>query len=310
MLCVTPEHFSEHLEVLRKQYYPMQLQHLVQAMPSGMLPTATVVVTFDDGYVDNLNNAQPLLKRYDIPASVFVSSGYIGQERGFWWDELDRLFLQPRKLPETLCLTLSGRTFHWELREAARYNEDGYRRHRCWNVELKDDPSPRHRLYRSLCQLMRGLHYGEQQGVLDELRAWAGVEMKRCPTTHTLSSSEVRQLTEEGLIEIGSHSITHAVLSALSTDEQWSEILESKIRLEEILGVPVNSFAYPYGTRSDYTAETIAIVRQVGYSCACSNFPEVIRRGSDRFQLPRILVRDWDGNEFARRMGEWFCGPV
>ncbi len=62
LLCVTPQHFAEHLEILRKHANPMSLQQLVKTLQAGKLPRRGVLVTFDDGYVDNLNNAKPLLK--------------------------------------------------------------------------------------------------------------------------------------------------------------------------------------------------------------------------------------------------------
>ena len=121
-----------------------------------------------------------------------------------------------------------------------------------------------------------------------------------------LSTDEVLQLAEGGLVEVGSHTATHSVLSALPMEVQWEEIRGSKARLEEILGHPIYSFAYPYGTPSDYTDETAALVQKAGFRLACSNFPGVIRRGTDSFQLPRVLVRDWDGEEFSRLLGRWF----
>ena len=102
--------------------------------------------------------------------------------------------------------------------------------------------------------------------------------------------------------------MTHPALSALPAALQRDEILKSKARLEEFLGSPVDSFAYPYGKRGDYTAETVAIVQEAGFSCACSNFAGVVERLSNPFQLPRMHVQDWDGDEFARRLSRWFDG--
>ena len=89
---------------------------------------------------------------------------------------------------------------------------------------------------------------------------------------------------------------------------QETEIQGSKARLEEILGRSVTSFAYPYGLRSDYSPETVAIVKQAGFDCASSSEEDNVWRGSDRFQLPRRIVFDWDGEQFARKLRQWFGG--
>ena len=109
-LCVTPRHFAEHLEVLRKYSDPMRLQHLAQGLYRRQRAGRPVAITFDDGYADNLQNAKPLLERYDIPATVFVTTGYIGSEREFWWDELERLLLQPGTVPEKHHLSVNCST--------------------------------------------------------------------------------------------------------------------------------------------------------------------------------------------------------
>lgn len=308
LLCVTPQHFVGHLEILRKHARPMRLQQLTQALQGGNLPRRAVVVTLDDGYADSLHDAKPLLERYGIPATVFVTTGYIGQEREFWWDELDRLLLQPGTLPEVLRLNVDGSSWQWELGEAVHYGKDAYRHHRCWNVLEKNDPSSRQGLYRSLCQLLHPLTEEKRRKVLDDLLVWAGAEPMSRPTHRALARDEVLRLAEGGVIEVGAHTVTHSVLSALSAAAQRIEIQRSKARLEDILGCSVTSFSYPFGSRADYTVETVAVVREAGFACACANFAGVVSRGTDRFQLPRVLVRDWDGDEFTRRLEEWFRG--
>ena len=121
LLCVTPKHFAEHLDVLQKCMNPMPLRQLVPAVRNRKIPHRRVIVTFDDGYADNMYIAKPLLERYEIPATVFVASGYLGQTREFWWDELERLLLQAGTLPETLRLNLNGRVHEWSLGEASHY---------------------------------------------------------------------------------------------------------------------------------------------------------------------------------------------
>jgi peptidoglycan/xylan/chitin deacetylase (PgdA/CDA1 family) len=115
-----------------------------------------------------------------------------------------------------------------------------------------------------------------------------------------MTAEEVRHLADGGLVTIGSHTVTHPVLSALAPDKQRAELEQSRAQLEELLEKPVKTFAYPFGGQTDYTAETIRILRETGYDCACSYFSGVVRARTDRYQLPRIQVRDWDGDELAR----------
>lgn len=305
LLSVTESHFEEHLEHLRRHFRPMGLRELKQALDLGRIPNRAVAITFDDGYADSLYNAKPLLERYDIPATVFVTSGYVEGNREFWWDELDRLVLQPKTLPAKLDLMVNGTPHRWELGEVSNYTEESYERCRGWNVE-KDVQNLRQHVYLSLCQMLRPLPETERQRVLGQLRGWARTELVSRSTHRILSPVEVLQLAEGNLVQVGAHTVNHPVLSGLQVEMQRREVQWSKAYLEEILGGAVTTFSYPYGTRGDYTKETIAIVREAGFGCACSNFPGVVLKDTDRFQLPRLLVRDWDGAMFYRRITEWF----
>jgi peptidoglycan/xylan/chitin deacetylase (PgdA/CDA1 family) len=264
-----------------------------------------VVLTFDDGYADNLHNAKPLLERYNIPATVFSTTGFTDDRREFWWDELERLLLQPGTLPERLSLNVNGNSYQWELGEAAHYSEDSFQRYCRWRAYADAPPTPRHYLYRVLWKLLNSAAEGEQRKVLDELLRWAGAEPVGRSTHRSLSPEEVTALARGELIEVGAHTVTHPALSTLSVASQQEEIQQSKVRLEEILDHPIASFAYPYGKREHYTTETVDIVREAGFACACSNFAGLVERSTDPFQLPRVVVANWKGEKFARWLSGW-----
>jgi peptidoglycan/xylan/chitin deacetylase (PgdA/CDA1 family) len=304
-MSVTPEHFAQHLEILRTCACPIPLQHLIQASSNKDLPERPVVLTFDDGYVDNLQQAKPLLERYEVPASFFLAAGYLGREGEFWWDELERLLLQPGSLPETLHLDIAGNAYRWELGTAATYSDDDSKPNCAWRA-WEEPPSSRHQIYRLLWELMHPLSEVERRNVLEALRIWAREQPAGRPTHRLLSLNEVCALVSGELIEIGAHSMTHPALSALPVSAQWDEIQQSKVCLETILKRPVRSFAYPFGRQCDYLPETVAVVRDVGFTCACGNFTGVVDRFTDRFQLPRISVGDWERKDFVRHLDKWF----
>jgi peptidoglycan/xylan/chitin deacetylase (PgdA/CDA1 family) len=305
LLCVSPRHFAEHLRVLQRCGRTIQVKALGEALQSRNRGDYAIIVTFDDGYADNLYNAKPLLERYDVPATVFVTTGYLGSKREFWYDDLERILLHTGPLPETLGLKVNDRCYEWEL-GSSECNQEADRSHHQWNVSRKDNPTLRHRLYRSLFEILHPLPDGKRQEVLNYLAGWAGMDTMHRPTHRTLLPEEVVQLADGGLVEIGSHTVSHPVLSTLPGNAQMDEISPSKARLEEILGHRVMSFAYPFGGRSHYTQETVGVVRDAGFDWACSNFAGMVRPDTDRWQLPRFLVRDWDGQEFAHRLSQWF----
>lgn len=307
VLGVTPEHFGEHLEVLLKHGRPMHLRQVVEALRHDALPRRAVVVTFDDGYADNLHNAKPILERFDFPATVFVTAGYVGQQNEFWWDELERTVLHAGSLPSLLQLEIDGRTYEWNLGDGGRYSEADFQLNSDWHYGLDVDPSPRHRLFRSLYQILNSLSISSRQGAFEKLRAWARMELNARATHRILTPAEVVELAEEGLVEIGAHTVNHPALGSLPPTAQREEIQGSKTRLEEILGMQVASFAYPYGSRarSDYTEQTVALVQAAGFASACSNLAQPVYPDADPFQLSRAGVKDWDGDELASRLATW-----
>ncbi len=344
LLCVSPRHFDQHLQVLRRHCQPVALMALVDGLRAGRVPDRAVAVTFDDGYADNLAAAKPILERHDVPATVFVVSGDDPPAGEFWWDELERVLLQPGILPRSLRLTLGRRvknaphvrvplgarvapvfnrcdqapadraalahsaandqTLEWELGGSAVCRADQWQHERAWDVTKPCEPGSRHALYRTLHDRLRALTPELRRQALDGLLAWAGAESRTRPSHRRLSPDEIARLDEGGLVEVGAHTARHPVLAALPTADQWAEIDSSRRSLESILRRPVRAFSYPYGQRSDYAPETVDLVRRAGFTAACANFAGLVGPTSDPYQLPRLGVRDWDGDGFARRLDE------
>src|SRR5215203_1242979 len=87
-LSVPPERFDEQVEMLVRNWHVLSLPRLLGTLHEGTLPKRSVVITFDDGYADNLFEAKPILERHGLPATVFVASGFVGRREEFFWDEL------------------------------------------------------------------------------------------------------------------------------------------------------------------------------------------------------------------------------
>jgi peptidoglycan/xylan/chitin deacetylase (PgdA/CDA1 family) len=308
LLSVSPNNFAQHLEVIRQNYQPISLRNLVHQLDKDKIPHKSVAITFDDGFADNLHYAKPFLEQYQIPATVFVTAGAVDQSIEFWWNNLERILLQPGILPNQLSLTINGVEYEWHLEDSATYTEAEYQLYHSWDVLKPESPTLRHVLYRQLCPLIRPLSASTRQQLIREIVVWAGATEAGRTENLALTRVELQRLASGNLVEIGAHTMTHPVLSMISKTEQKLEIQQSKDTLEHLLEQPVASFAYPYGTRADYSSETVKIARSAGFSCTCSNFEGVVWKGVDQFQLPRFLVRNWSGQEFAHRLQEWFRG--
>jgi peptidoglycan/xylan/chitin deacetylase (PgdA/CDA1 family) len=299
LLAVTPDRFADHVEVLRELATPMGLGELVRATRAGKSLRNPVAITFDDGYADNLEHASPILQQHQVPATIFVATAGLDNTREFFWDDLDRIFLQPNRLPDSLHLEVGEKTVDINLHETDWAN----RNH--WNVTLAEDPTARHRAYRQLCALLHNATVDQRDRALTQLHKWAGVRAQPRPTHRMMTLAQLRGLTRSGLIEVGGHTVNHPLLSCESGEVQHREIFDCKATLESVLQRPVTSFSYPFGGRRDYTAHSVAAVKAAGFDFACSNFAGPILPGQDMFQLPRMFVRNWSADEFRDRLTHW-----
>lgn len=332
-MCVSPPHFAEHLEVLRRHAHPLSLAELVRRHRTGRLPRRAVVVTFDDGYLDNLDTAAPMLARVDVPATVFLASGYLDAGGEFWWDELERYLLAPAALPGVLALTVGGERHEWRVEgdgpPAGGREERGLRPGvgsgrgsgaglgvgsgrgsgagsgvpsgmRAWSAP----PGSRLAFYHAVWSHLLPLTEDLRREALDAIRAWAASPAAADGSRRPLTVEEVRALERAAPVEVGAHTVTHPYLPAQPAAVVEREVRASKTALEAALGHPVAAFAYPHGA---HTPSVVAAVRDAGFACACDLAPAAVRAGTDPLRLPRFLVEDRSGDDLERALSRWFA---
>jgi peptidoglycan/xylan/chitin deacetylase (PgdA/CDA1 family) len=298
-LCVTPEKFSEHLQVLQEYGACMTVAQMVRLLKIGRLPRRAVAVTFDDGYADNLLEAKPLLERYDVPATFFLCPGLLDGSREFWWDELEHIILHPIRLPPDLRLNIEGKSFEYHMTSGVELTVENRRRHHGWHY-LKPPPTERHALYLAVWKVLWPLRHSQRRVWLDQLAVWSRVSVKPRMSHRPLSAAEVVSLARSTLVEIGAHTVTHSSLPAQRPEIQRAEIFQSKAACETLCGREVTSFSYPFG---DSVPATANLVRDAGFTSACTIGVAPITRGTNCFQLPRLAIKNWDGTELEWRLG-------
>ena len=278
LLCVTPLKFEQQIKYLKKHYNILRFEDDWENTDRD-----SVVITFDDGYMDNYEFAMPILEELQVPAAVFVSTGVLEQDTQLWWDELDTILLAGEQFPE--CFKLEDDIFGC-----------------AWNTTTYG-----HRLncYRGLHTLMKNYSNVEQRERWSmQLRRWrkpAGGE------NQTLDVSSCKKLAQSSYITIGAHTVSHPSLGSLTYEEQEKEIMESIRYLERLLGWTIDTFSYPFGaTQEDFTDETIQICKEAGIKKAASTIPGIWYKGSDPYKIPRNIVRDWGPYEFATMMDQYF----
>jgi peptidoglycan/xylan/chitin deacetylase (PgdA/CDA1 family) len=257
----------------------LSLHELLSSLGNAQLPKQGVVLTFDDGYADNFWNAKPLLEKYEVPATVFISSGSLDSPTEFWWDNLERALLMPKKLPKSLQLSVQGRLYEWPTKNSDQ----------------------RQQVYMAIHQILQPLSTSDRDQVMTQLFAWADVDQTGRPDYRPLTSAELIELAQSEFIDIGAHTVTHPLLSVMSRADQSAEIVGSRQKLTAILGSQVDTFAYSYG---NFTAETVDIVKAAGFKMALTCKTNVVEKGANQFQLGRFGVGDWEGEKFRQQQ---FC---
>ena len=262
-LIVTTERFDQQMRYLSEKYHMIPMDELPNQLTSSS--DFAVAVTFDDGYKDNLTYALPILKKYNIPATIYVTTRFQEGDCRMWWYEL-----------EELCDS------HTSIKFTAKGEE--------YNFSMQD-PIQKKRCFHKIHNLIQSLPENEQEILMDIIRQG---RKPRHYTDYCLNWEEIHQLDREPLITIGAHTHSHVNLKKLTIDDLKKEIQKNNLLLGDHLGHPIEHFAYPYGTSNEAGNREYSVAASYGFKTAVTNMCDSIKNDSQVFCLPRYSVLERD----------------
>lgn len=263
---VSIKEFRAQLRILRRQFAPVAVDDVLAWLQGrAELPRSPVLLTFDDGFRNNLTYAAPELVRHSVPALVNVATQYIGTSELLWPQELVERILRwsGDKLPST-----KGPDIVLPTGELARRGVAAQVRRAC-----KVLPDPQRRRY---LDRLREQPFGRSHAWDDDLYAF-------------LSWEEVRKLDAMG-IEIGSHTATHPILSRLDGPGVERELTASKTAIERALAKPCRAIAYPNGTEVDYNQGVLESAARAGYELGFTLKRSLNRASAWALALDRVDI--------------------
>lgn len=243
LVSATRSDFEWQVGHLRQHYVPMTFADILERISRGRkLPRNAVVITFDDGFADNYTNAYDVLRRYGVPATFYITTRYIGTNRSFWFNELSR----------TVLGTRAG---------SLRLGSDSF--------TISNSREDKIALLERLLQICKAVPDIQRREYLEAISAQLGEPGECDPLSRPMTWEEVIEMSSNGM-EFGSHSQTHPILSRLEPDALRQEIHGSKTTIEEKLGSPVLTLAYPVGGRDAVSSRVLEEVKNAGYRFAVS----------------------------------------
>ena len=260
----TPEEFREQMDYVAEHFHPVSLEQVEAALDGGpRLPQRPLLVTFDDGYRDNLLAALPVLQDRGIPMAIFLATDFVGDGRPFPWD-------------------LAAWCFHHSAGDGADLPVVG---ERSWVTG-----GEREAVLGLWLEALKRLPEAVREEAVAALPERLGVEVPSDAFSGLcLSWDEVRAMAG-GAVSFGAHTERHPILTRVSADRARSEVSGSKHRLEDELGTPVRAFAYPNGGRDDLDDATVRLLADTGYRLGFTLFPGPERAAAAR-HTPLTLRR-------------------
>jgi peptidoglycan/xylan/chitin deacetylase (PgdA/CDA1 family) len=251
--------FRQHLEFLSRAYHIVSLaQALAGLRGETGLPPRPLAITFDDGFGSFYADVYPVLQRFQAPATVFLTTGYIGSRDILWFNWIDLALASRADIADLLPESLRG--------------------------------LERTMLRRRLMPYFKAAPDDERTSLVQQIRLRTTATAEQIDCYRLLSWDQAREMEKSSLVAFGGHTLTHPVLARASLDKARAEISGCAGDLERELGPAERYFAYPNGEPADFNDQIKGLVRQAGFACAVSALRGVCAPGDDLYALRRIAV--------------------
>lgn len=266
----TAEVFDWQMRLLRDYFTPLSLDQALVHLNNSTLPANAVCVTFDDGYLNNLTVAQPILAKYGIPATVYIATGF-SNGTNMWNDRVIHLFADSNRQQ----ISLKGEQImlaNWQQRRDLAQQ---------WLMKLKYLPIGQR--LAEVDKLYQENNFAEQAPLM-------------------MNPSEIKRLAATGIC-IGAHTVNHPILKVLPAVEQQNEIIQSKQQLQAWTEQPVKHFAYPNGVFGrDFDDTAVNIAEKAGFDSAVTTDWGVSTSHNSVFKLKRFTPWDKVSLKFHLRL--------
>jgi len=259
--------FAAHMRVLKQQANVIPLTKMISSIQKGKLPKYSVAVTFDDGFVNNFTRAFPVLQHYNIPATIFLSTAFVGTTKFFW----------PERLAFRLMRTNLKKINVLDQEFSLNSDED-----RC-------------NAYTHLRDYLKKLHPKEIDTELKKIENMLNIKeaFNNDPIYQEwlpLNWDQVKDMEDSGLIEFGGHTADHHILSRLNLSEAEEQIKACKNALDLNLKYPTKLWAYPNGEKNDFSDDHKVLLQKYGFLYNFSTIPSYISINSETNTIGRIGI--------------------
>ncbi|MFK5947648.1 MAG: polysaccharide deacetylase family protein [Methylococcales bacterium] len=268
LISATPEEFRRQMLYVKKYFNVVSFQDVLNHIDNKkMLPKRSVIITFDDGHYDNFSNAYPVLKSLDIPATIFLSSGYIDGDNVFWFDQVAYVIYKTNEKTLTISQDVS--------------------------FTIGSDVENRRSVTEDVLEYLKSIPDNLRLECINDIKNQLNVKFVN-DEDKSLSSclkwQHVIEMSDNG-IEFGSHTMSHPILSRLTNEELLIEISKSKSDIESKLNKTVDTIAYPVGGTDEYSDDVINCCKKSGYRLGISYVSGIEPLDiPDLFQIKRLHV--------------------